>query len=172
MLISGYAYGGLSEVPEKDYFTCALSQSIAEEVGIVGHKPALLREMLAGKRVELSVKVGTYMRVISGDVSPADLEVAFQLVYQLFATRPVASEGDMRLILQMTREAIAGQLRDPMAAFSTRVNELNYGKSRFFRAVTPSNLKKVWPCEDLQECDCFRSVGLVSHSLHCGKGRV
>jgi len=79
----------------------------------VGHKPAVLREMLAGRRVEMSVKVGTYVRAISGEVSPCDLELGLQLVYQLFATRPVASEGDMKLILQMTREAIAGQLEGP-----------------------------------------------------------
>lgn len=48
VLISGYAYGGLSEVPEKDYYSCSMAQAICDEVGIYGHKPTVMMELMAG----------------------------------------------------------------------------------------------------------------------------
>eukprot|EP00897_Mesotaenium_endlicherianum_P008456 jgi/Mesen1/7639/ME000004S07907 len=79
VLISGYAYGGLSEVPEESYHTCAMATTIAGEMGIYGHKPIALAEMLAGKRADVSVKVAAYTRTFGADCSPADLETALQM---------------------------------------------------------------------------------------------
>ncbi|CAI7928020.1 unnamed protein product [Closterium sp. NIES-54] len=95
ILISGYAYGGLSEVSEVDYYTAAMAQSIAGEAGIFGHPPAVMAELLAGKRVEVGGKLSSYMRVFSGECSPDDLETALQLVYQLFTCSIRAEAKDI-----------------------------------------------------------------------------
>ena len=79
VLISGYAYGGLSEIPEREYHTAAMAQTVASEVGIFGFKPTVLTEMLAGKRIDCSAKISSYMRVFSGEVSPFDLEPGMQV---------------------------------------------------------------------------------------------
>ncbi|CAI5476047.1 unnamed protein product, partial [Closterium sp. Yama58-4] len=143
ILISGYAYGGLSEVSEADYYTAAMAQSIAGEAGIFGHPPAVMAELLAGKRVEVGGKLSSYMRVFSGECSPDDLETALQLVYQLFTCSIKAEAKDIALIKQMTREAVRGQQRDPFTAFANRVREISYGRSYQFKPITESDLKKV-----------------------------
>lgn len=79
VLISGYSYGGLSELSETDYFSCSMGSTIAGEIGIFGHKPSLLMDMLAGKRAEVGTKLGPYMRTFSADCSPTDLETALQV---------------------------------------------------------------------------------------------
>ena len=53
-------------------------------------------DVLMGKRVEVKVSEGAFWRSFGGDQSPVDLEVAFQLVHQLFITsvHPVPAELD------------------------------------------------------------------------------
>lgn len=79
VLFTGYAYGGLSELPESEYFSCSMSSTIAGEIGIFGYRPSVLLDMLAGKRAEIGTKLGAYMRTFFGDCSPTDLETAFQV---------------------------------------------------------------------------------------------
>ncbi|KAH9303201.1 hypothetical protein KI387_014784, partial [Taxus chinensis] len=143
VLFSGFAYGGLSELPESDYLSCSMGTTIAGEIGIFGYKPSVLMDMLAGKRAEGGTKVGAYMRTFSGDCSPSDLETVLQLAYQLFVTCVVPGDEEVNLVMEMTKEAIRAQERDPFTAFANRVRELNYGNSYFFKPAKVKDLKKV-----------------------------
>ncbi|XP_057501737.1 zinc protease PQQL-like isoform X2 [Actinidia eriantha] len=155
VLFTGFSYGGLSELPESEYFSCSMSSTIAEEIGVFGYKPSVLMDMLAGKRAEVGTKLGAYMRTFSGDCSPSDLETALQLLYQLFTTDVEPGEEDTKRVMQMAEEAVRAQERDPYTAFANRVRELNYGNSYFFRPIRISDLKKVDPfkaCEYFNNC--------------------
>ncbi|KAM7276034.1 hypothetical protein ACFE04_017900 [Oxalis oulophora] len=154
VLFTGFSYGGLSELPEDEYFSCSMASTIAGEIGVFGYRPSVLMDMLAGKRVEVGAKLGPYMRTFSGDCSPSDLETALQLVYQLFTTNITPDEEDIKIVMQMAEEAVHAQERDPYTAFSNRVKELNYGNSYFFRPIKISDLRKVDP---LKACDYFNS---------------
>lgn len=79
VVFSGFSYGGLSELPENKYLSSLMGSRIAEEVGIFGHRPTVLMDMLAGKRVDVNVDVGHYMRSFHGDCSPLYLETALQV---------------------------------------------------------------------------------------------
>lgn len=56
-----------------------MGPTIAGEIGVYGYRPSVLMDMLAGKRAEVSTKLGAYMRTFSGDCSPSDLETALQV---------------------------------------------------------------------------------------------
>ncbi|KAK9102226.1 hypothetical protein Sjap_019480 [Stephania japonica] len=155
VLFTGFTYGGLSELPEDEYISCSMGSTIAGEIGIFGHRPSVLMDMLAGKRAEVGTKVGAYMRTFSGDCSPSDLETALQLVYQLFTTNVVPGDEEVKIVMEMTEEAIRAQERDPYTAFANRVRDLNYGNSFFFRPIRISDLRKVDPrsaCEYFNNC--------------------
>ncbi|KAK7243782.1 hypothetical protein RIF29_38594 [Crotalaria pallida] len=62
VIFTGYAYGGLSELPESEYFFCSMGPTIVDEIGVFGYRPSVLMAMLAGKRAEVGTKVGAYMR--------------------------------------------------------------------------------------------------------------
>lgn len=176
VLITGFSYGGLSELSESDYFSCSMSSTIAGEIGIFGHKPSVLMDMLAGKRAEVGTKIGPYIRTFSADCSPADLETALQLVYQLFITNVEPKEEEVRKVMEMAEEAIRAQERDPYTAFANRVRELNYGNSYFFRPIKITDLKRVDP---FKACDyfskCFKDpstftvviVGKIDPTIAC-----
>lgn len=157
VIFTGFAYGGLSELSEDEYFSCSMGSTISGEIGVFGYKPSVLMDMLAGKRAEVSTKVGAYMRTFSGDCSPSDLETALQLVYQLFISNVEPRDEEVKIVMQMAEEAIHAQERDPYNAFANRVRELNYGNSYFFRPIRIGDLKKVDP---IRACgyfsDCFK----------------
>ncbi|CAA6666109.1 unnamed protein product [Spirodela intermedia] len=155
VVFTGFSYGGLSELSESDYVSCSMGPTIAGEIGVFGYKPSVLMDMLAGKRAEVGTKVGAYMRTFYGDCSPSDLETALQLVYQLFTTSVKPGNEEVKIVMQMTEEAILAQERDPYTAFANRVRELNYGNSYFFRPIRICDLKKVDPikaCEYFNNC--------------------
>ncbi|XVF34974.1 hypothetical protein REPUB_Repub18cG0104500 [Reevesia pubescens] len=154
VLFSGFSYGGFSELPENKYVSSLMGSEIAREVGMFGHRPSVLMDMLAGKRVGVSVEVGKYMRSFNGDCSPLYLETALQLVYQLFTTDVTPVEEVVKRVMQVEKEMILAQERDPFTAFENRVIEINYGKSYFFRPIRISNLEKVDP---LKACEYFNS---------------
>lgn len=176
VLFTGFSYGGLSELPENEYFSCSMGSTIAGEIGIFGYRPSVLMDMLAGKRAEVGTKLGAYMRTFSGDCSPSDLETALQLVYQLFTTTVEPGEEDVKIVMQMAEEAIRAQERDPYTAFANRVRELNYGNSYFFRPIKYNDLRKVNPykaCEYFNSCFKDPStftvviVGNIDPSIAC-----
>ncbi|OIT04261.1 PREDICTED: zinc protease PQQL-like [Nicotiana attenuata] len=176
VLFTGFSYGGLSELPESEYFSCSMGSTIAGEIGIFGYRPTILMDMLAGKRAEVGTKLGAYMRTFSGDCSPTDLETALQLVYQLFTTTVEPGEEDVKIVMQMAEEAIRAQERDPYTAFANRVRELNYGNSYFFRPIKFGDLRKVNPykaCEYFNSCFKDPStftvviVGNIDPSIAC-----
>ncbi|KAK8566816.1 hypothetical protein V6N13_002501 [Hibiscus sabdariffa] len=154
VLFTGFSYGGLSELPESEYFSCSMGSTIAGEIGVFGHRPSVLMEMLAGKRVEVGTKLGAYMRTFSGDCSPSDLETALQLIYQLFKTNVIPGEEEVKIVMEMAEAAVRAQERDPYTAFANRVKEINYGNSYFFRPIRTSDLMKVDP---VKACEYFNS---------------
>ncbi|KAJ7536029.1 hypothetical protein O6H91_12G054400 [Diphasiastrum complanatum] len=166
VLFSGYAYGGLSEVPESEFLSCSMGSTIAGEIGVFGYKPSTLMDMLAGKRAEVGTKVGAYMRTFSGDCSPTDLETALQLIYQLFTTNVQPGDKEVKIVMQMTREAIMAQERDPFMAYATRVRELNYGNSYYFKPITVKDLRKVDPKKACRYFDsCYKDPSLFTIAI-------
>ncbi|XP_057765310.1 zinc protease PQQL-like isoform X1 [Salvia miltiorrhiza] len=176
VLFTGFSYGGLSELEEYEYFSCSMGPTIAGEIGVFGHRPSVLADMLAGKRAEVGTSLGAYMRSFSGDCSPSDLETALQLVYQLFVTNLQPGEEDVKIVMEMAEESVHAQERDPYTAFSNRVREINYGNSYFFRPIKIGDLRKVDP---LRACEyfnnCFKDpstftvviVGNIDPSIAC-----
>jgi len=87
ILVRGFAYGGISEIDESDHYTCKMGRSFANEIGIYGHKPPILNELLAGKIISASLTLGYYSRSFDVDCSKADLETALQVISSSFLHR-------------------------------------------------------------------------------------
>lgn len=62
-----------------------MGPTIAGEIGVYGYRPSVLMDMLAGKRAEVSPKLGAYMRSFVGDCSPSDLETALQVCFMILS---------------------------------------------------------------------------------------
>lgn len=84
--MQGFAPGGLTQCAPAEITDAAVSCMLAEDVGLFGFKPHVLMDVLAGKRAAVAPSLATFWRLISGDLSPLDLETAMQLVHKLFTT--------------------------------------------------------------------------------------
>lgn len=84
ILVRGFAYGGISEIDENDHYTCKMGRSFASEIGIYGHKPQILNELLAGKIIQGTLTLGYYTRSFDVDCSKSDLETALQVILSTF----------------------------------------------------------------------------------------
>lgn len=58
-----------------------MGSTIAEEIGVFGHRPSVLMDMLAGKRVDVDIEVRSYRRTFFGDCSPFYFETALQVCF-------------------------------------------------------------------------------------------
>jgi hypothetical protein len=57
VIVSGFAAGGLSEVPPGAHYDAASCAALlVNEIGIFGHKPELIADVLAGKRCQVCWK--------------------------------------------------------------------------------------------------------------------
>lgn len=161
ILLSGFAHGGLSEVPPERggrYPSAACAVLLASEAGFFGHAPEVLDDLLAGRRCSVAPVLGAYRREFGGDQSPDDVETALTLCHLLFTTRPAAPPEELAVALRMTRESIRSQARDPGWRFSTEVKRLNYGRCYFLEPLTERGLSRVRPEESLAIFDAaFRN---------------
>ena len=142
VLVSGFAWGALSNVAEEDFRNASMGRDLALELGVFGLRPSVLSEIVADKRVDVGVGVGAYRCSFGGDQSPEDLEVAVQLIHLLFMTEVKPAEEELIAVKQLIQESIASRLRDPMQVFSNRVNELNYD-CYYFRPLTLEEFSRI-----------------------------
>ncbi|GJX06232.1 zinc protease PQQL-like protein isoform X1 [Tanacetum coccineum] len=61
VFFTGYAYGGLYELPESEYISCSVGSTIAGEIGVFGYRPSVMLGMFAGKRAEIGTKLGAWI---------------------------------------------------------------------------------------------------------------
>lgn len=155
VLMSGFAAGGLTEVPESDYRCVSFANVVAGELGMFGLRPEVMSDVLAGKRVDVSVGESAYWRTFGGDQSPEDLETALQLVYRLFTETVEPVETRLDTCRRITREQIVAQIRNPLYSWGQRVKFLNYGECYYFR---PPTLKDVDALDPVKACEHFNQA--------------
>lgn len=142
VVITALAVGGLSEVPRDGFYTASMSGVVSSQLGPFGHKPEVLAEMLAGRRVALSPSEGAYGRHVKGSASPHDLEATFQLLHLLFTQPPKLEPGEMDSVMVQLRQGVEAQQRNPLHAYHSRVRLTNYD-CYFFEPITLQELDKV-----------------------------
>lgn len=142
VLMSGFAFGGLSEEDPRDYPSAMCASMVASEVGQFGLRPDVLSEVLAGARVAVGPDLQAYWRTFGGDQSPDHLEVALQMVHLLFTQEPGLADGDEELIRRMTVDSIRSQQRDPVQRFLRAVKSLNYGDCYYTKALTERSFRR------------------------------
>ncbi|GAX81449.1 hypothetical protein CEUSTIGMA_g8878.t1 [Chlamydomonas eustigma] len=145
VLISGFAFGGLSEVPEAQFVTARATDTIADQLGVFGYKPAVMADLMAGKKVQMDIAETAFFRQLSGAQSPSDLEDAMQLIHLLFKTNLTVDGPELAVMTRILKQSIEAQLRNPAYEYAVRVSRVNYGDCYYFKAFTLDDLKVIDP---------------------------
>ncbi|MEW5319769.1 MAG: hypothetical protein WDW38_010898 [Sanguina aurantia] len=136
ILVTGIAHGGMSEVPRELFVTASMSSVIAGQLGVFGHKPEIMDELLAGKRVGLEVSEGAYSRSFTGVQSPCDLDTAMQLIHLLFTTNVTVNRAEVSKVMEIVKQGLDAQMRSPSYDYGNRLRAINFGDCYYFDPIT------------------------------------
>jgi hypothetical protein len=96
-------------VPKNEFYTASMATVMAAQLGPFGHRPEVLSELLAGRRVALQHSEGAYARTLKGSASPHDLDVLLQLLHLgLCGAELAPSQGDEEVVMLQVRYNTVG----------------------------------------------------------------
>jgi zinc protease len=150
VLLSSYAFGGLSAVDSTDYVSGAFASSVVGTLGVGGFTATELQKLLSGRIASASPSHGWYTHGVSGSARPADLETMLQLLHLTF-TRPTEDRDGFRAMRTRLRALYEDRLNSPEQVFSDTVNAINSGRLWMTRPLAP---------EDIDRLDLGRALAL------------
>ena len=124
IIFTGWAKGGLANVPEAEYRNLSLMTNLVGTSGVGGFSPVDLGKMLSGQIANASLSMGPYTHGASGSATPKDIETSLQLLYLSF-TAANHDPDAFELMKRRLRANLANQGQSPGAVFGERVRMLN-----------------------------------------------
>jgi zinc protease len=124
IIFTGWAKGGLANVPEAEYRNASLMTNLVGTSGVGGLSPVDLGKMLSGQIANASLSMGPYTHGASGSATPKDIETSLQLLYLSF-TAANHDPDAFELMKRRLRANLANQGQSPGAVFGERVRMLN-----------------------------------------------
>ncbi|KAM3285875.1 hypothetical protein P3S67_024674 [Capsicum chacoense] len=101
--LSGFSYGGLSELPEADILSCSFSGEIGQNVWATSYKGI----PMACDKVNFHVAVDEYKRAFSADFDLSDIELALQIVYLIFTRDLEPEEEDLQALADELKQRLS-----------------------------------------------------------------
>jgi len=142
VLISGFARGGSSLLPDDRYVSASFAGQVLSEGGLGSFDRIELGKALSGKIAQVSGGVGGLEEDIRGSASPRDAETMFQLAYLTF-TAPRADEKAFAAWKTRTKASLENRLARPESVFSDKM-QVTLSRGHFRRRpTTPALLDEV-----------------------------
>jgi zinc protease len=123
LLVAGFREGGSSLLKEEDLPSAALLGDAISQMGVGNFSTTDLEKLMSGKRVNLRLGISEERDVVSGRLSPKDLETALQLVY-LYFTQPRWDATDYKTWMEKMKANYINAESDPRKAFRDTVSLL------------------------------------------------
>jgi zinc protease len=108
--------GGTSLASDKDFVPAITAAQVVNAGGVGKFGPIQLRNVLAGKAVQMAPYIDETEEGMGGGASPKDLETLFQLIYLGF-TQPRADPTVFEIMKGQMKEMISSQQASPEFAF-------------------------------------------------------
>ncbi|MDE2732227.1 MAG: insulinase family protein [Bacteroidota bacterium] len=140
--------GGTSLYSDAEYTTASFASSVVGGSGVGAFDQVALQKKLSGKRASVSSTISGLFEGFSGQASPEDLELLFQLIH-LRATQPRADSSAFLSLININRTFLANRQNSPEAAFSDTLSTALY--MNHFRNRPPTS-------EDLDAVDMTRAL--------------
>ncbi|XP_059276501.1 zinc protease PQQL-like isoform X2 [Lycium ferocissimum] len=152
VFLSGFSYGGLSELTEADLLSCSFSCLIGKSVWATSSEGL----PKAFDTVHFNVEVEEYRRAFSADFDSSDIELALQIVYLLFTSDYEPEDEVMKAMVDELKERLSPDLGHLYHILENTAKEINSGGSYFYKPkaedLSQVNTSKAWQYFK----DCFR----------------
>lgn len=120
VLLSGFARGGSSLLPDDRYVSANFAGQVLSEGGLGAFDRIELGKTLSGKIAQASGNVGELEESLRGAASPRDIETMFQLAYLTF-TAPRADEKAFAAWKTRTKASLENRLARPESVFGDKM---------------------------------------------------
>ncbi len=139
---TSFSEGGTSLYSDDEYHNALYAASIVMGSGVGAFDQVALQKKLSGKQASVSASISELFEGFSGQASPDDLELLFQLIH-LRATQPRLDSSAFLSFINVQRTYRANRDNSPGAAFSdTLQSTLSMHHTRS-RPVTVEDLDRI-----------------------------
>ncbi|MBN1407965.1 MAG: insulinase family protein [Calditrichaceae bacterium] len=149
---TAYSPGGLSLVSTEDIVPGRTATSVLGQSGIGEFTAIQLEKLLAGKAVNVSPSIGQLTEGFSGNASPDDLEILFQLIYLSFTSPRVDSTVFISLQTRLSAY-YQNQAMDPETAFDDSINAIT---TQYHPRYKPFNLEAISEMDMQKSLEIYR----------------
>ncbi len=116
VLFQAYSPGGYSVFSDEDLITAKFADKIVDYSGLGNFSLMSLQKLLAGKEVASTPYINALYEGLRGSVSPADLEILFQMIYLQFTASRYDEEAVGALLAQFSAQ-LENKSLSPEAAY-------------------------------------------------------
>ncbi len=143
VLFKTVSHGGTSVLTDHEVVTQAPLLSIVKSTGLGGYKNHELSELLSGKKVKLSPRIGTYEESLKGAARSKDLETLFQLIYLNF-TSVNEDETTYLANVDKIKASFKNRKLKPTSLFFEEIKKLRQeGNPRYISMNENNNLERL-----------------------------
>jgi zinc protease len=121
LLLTGFREGGISLVKQEDIPSAMLLGEAISQLGVGTFSITDLEKFLSGKRVNIRLNTTEERDLVSGRLSPNDLETALQLVY-LYFTQPRWDATDYKTWMDKMKAIYINAESEPRKAFRDTIS--------------------------------------------------
>ena len=125
VLMTARSKGGTNKVDTKDFINASFLDNVIGTTGIGSFTGTELVKKLAGKQVDVAVRLSDATEVLSGHSTPKDLRTLFELTYLRFQ-EPSNDVDGYNNFMAMMRSQLANAEKNPMQAFSDSLTQTLY----------------------------------------------
>ncbi len=139
---TSFSEGGTSLYSDEEYNTASFAASTVNSSGVGAFNQTELQKKLSGKRAYVSASISSLFEGFSGEASPEDLELLFQLIH-LRATQARLDTSAFLSRINLNRTFLANRENSPDAAFSDTLRTTLYMNHPRYRPTKPEDLDQI-----------------------------
>ncbi|KAH0711199.1 hypothetical protein KY284_012626 [Solanum tuberosum] len=138
--LSGFSYGGLSELAKEDLLSCLFSCEIGQNVLCKSFE----KFFTARDKVGFNIVVDEYKRAFSANfVDSSYIKLALQIVYFLFTSDLEPEEEDLQAVVDDLRERLSPRHQHLQDILVNTAKEINSGGSCIYKPLKAEDLSQV-----------------------------
>ena len=139
---TSFSEGGTSLYGDDEYLTASFAASTVNGSGVGAFNQTELQKKLSGKRASVSASISSLFEGFSGQASPEDLELLFQLIH-LRATQARLDSSAFLSQVNLNRTFLANRENSPNAAFSDTLSTTLYMNHPRYRPTKMEELDAI-----------------------------
>ncbi len=139
---TSFSEGGTSLYTDQEYPTASFASSTVSGSGVGAFNQTELQKKLSGKRAYVSASISSLFEGFSGEASPEDLELLFQLIH-LRAMHARLDSSAFLSQINLNRTFLVNRANSPDAAFSDTLSATLYMNHPRYRSVKIEELDSI-----------------------------